>query len=162
ASTYAEADPTSWFGPADNGQFALNVSAGADSLAPGSNIVYNVLVVPFNGFGSNVTLSVRSLPPNVTANFTSTNVTPGNSSTLTLTASENAVTGDYNLILTGTSGGLSISNIVPLSVIEPVPTEDTFFVASDNAWGLRSAGSTLESVAENIQVKRLADSNTRV
>src|SRR5581483_10606546 len=80
ASTHDEADPALWFGAEDNGQFAMNATASADHLVPGSNIVYNVFVVPFNGFNSNVTLNVHGLPPNVTANFSVTNVAPSNSS----------------------------------------------------------------------------------
>lgn len=159
---YAEADPAAWFGPADNGQFAMSVNASADSLTPGSNIVYNLQVVPFNGFSSNVTLSVSGLPPNTTAVFNPTNVAPSNSSVLTLTAAVNTVPGDYNLILTGTSGALTVTQTIPLTVNELAPTADTFFVASDNAYVLRSATTTVENSAEVFQVKRLADSNTRV
>src|SRR5581483_2880743 len=64
ADTYAEANPAGWFETATNGQFALNVTASSDGVAPGSNVVYNVLVVPYNGFSSNVTLNVSGLPPN--------------------------------------------------------------------------------------------------
>ncbi len=159
---YAEADPAAWLGATDGGQFAMSANSLADSLTPGSNIVYNIQVVPFNGFNSNVTFSVRSLPPNVTASFNPVTVGPTNSSTLTLTAAGNAVPGDYTFMLIGMSGGLGVTNSISLTVNELAPTADTFFAAADNAYALRSATTTVEDSSQALQVKRLNDSNTRV
>jgi Polysaccharide lyase len=159
---YAEADPAAWLGPADGGQFAMSADSSADSLTPGSNVVYNIQIVPFNGFNSNVTFSVRSLPPNVTASFNPTTVGPTNSSVLTLTAAVNAVPGDYTFMLIGTSGGLGVTNAISLTVDELAPTADTFFAAADNAYALRSGATTVEDSSQSLQVKRLNDSNTRV
>lgn len=164
ADSYAEADPTAWSGPADGGQFALSINTSADSLTQGSNIVYNVLVVPFNGFSSNVTLSIHGVPTNVTATFNPAVVTPTHTSTLTLTAASNAVPGNYTLSVIGTGGSQPATNTLILTIVPAAAMVDTFVVATDNAWVLRSAGTTAETVLspEVLQVKRLADSNTRI
>jgi len=162
--SYAEADPSAWIGPADGGQFALSISTSADNLTQGSNIVYNVLAVPFNGFSSNVSLSIRGVPTNVTAVFNPTVVVPTHASTLTLTAGSNAVPGNYTLSVIGTGGSQPATNTLTLTIVPAAAMVDTFVVATDNAWVLRSANTTVETVLspEILQVKRLSDSNTRI
>lgn len=162
ADSYAEADPAAWIGGADGGQFSMSVDALADSLTPGSNIVYNIQVIPFNGFSSNVTFSLGSLPPNVTANFNPPTVGPTNASTLTLTAASNAVPGGYAFMLIGNGGGVSVTNSISLTVNELAPAPDTLFIASDNAFVLRSAATTVEDASQDLWLKQLHDSNTRV
>ncbi|SNT41972.1 Serine protease, subtilase family [Granulicella rosea] len=95
------------------------------SLGQGSSGTAYVYVTPANGFTGNVTLSVAGLPSGVTASF-SPNATTS-SSMLTLTAGSSAAIGQYNLTVTGTSGSLSATTTIPLTIVAP-----SFTISSSN------------------------------
>jgi uncharacterized membrane protein len=85
------------------------------NLGQGSSGTSYISVSPQNGFTGNVTFSISGLPSGVTASF-SPNPTATGSSTLTLKASSTAALGEYNLTLTGTSGSLKATTIVPVTI----------------------------------------------
>ena len=85
------------------------------NIAQGGSGTSTITVTPQNGFSSGVTLSASGLPSGVTALF-SPNPTTG-SSTLTLSASNTATTGNnVTVTVTGTSGNLSSTTPVSLTV----------------------------------------------
>lgn len=95
----------------------FTLSASSAAVGQGNSTTSWIWVNDQYGFGGNVNLSISGLPPGVTASF-SPNPTAG-SSTLTLTASTTAIIGQYNLTITGTSGGQTASTTVPLGVYAP-------------------------------------------
>jgi cellulose 1,4-beta-cellobiosidase len=99
--------------------FTLSASSPTLSVTQGSAITETVTVIDTGGFAGSVTLTASGLPSGVGAVF-STNPTTG-SSVLTLTASSTASAGTANVIITGTSGTLTATASVALSV-NPVVT----------------------------------------
>jgi uncharacterized membrane protein len=75
-----------------------------------------VTVAAINGFTGTVDLTISGLPPLVTASFTPASVTGSGTSTLTFVVDHRAKQGIYPLTVTGTSGSLSHSVSVTLTV----------------------------------------------
>jgi uncharacterized membrane protein len=98
-------------------------AAGA-SVGQGSSGTSSIQVTPQYGFTGNVTLSASGLPSGVTAAFTP-NPTTG-ASTLTLTASSSAISGQYNVTITGTSGTQTVTTTLALGVNAPGFTLATY------------------------------------
>jgi uncharacterized membrane protein len=99
--------------------FSLN--AGNSSIGQGSSGSSYVFVSPNAGFNGNVTLGISGLPSGVTASF-SPNPTVYGNSTVTFNASSSASLGQYNVTLTGTSGKVTASTVLALSVYAPAFT----------------------------------------
>jgi hypothetical protein len=94
-----------------NSQPDFNISLSpstAQTVAPGNSLTYTVTVTGIGGFNSAVSLSAPSLPAGVTATFTPTAISPGQTATLILSAAATGTTpGSYTLTVRGTSGTLS-------------------------------------------------------
>jgi hypothetical protein len=104
-------------GVATTPNFAIASSVSSLSIAQGSSATDKITVTDVNGFAGNVTLAasgLNGLPGGVTAAFTP-NPTTG-TSVLTLSASSSAVAGNYTINITGTSGSLTSSASVGLTV----------------------------------------------
>jgi hypothetical protein len=101
--------------PPPQGDFSLSATPTTRSVAAGGSATYAVTITPSGGFTSGVNLSVSGLPARFTASF---NPNPATStSTLTVTApAKNPKSGVYTLTITGTSGGLTHSTSVTLTV----------------------------------------------
>jgi hypothetical protein len=97
--------------------FSLSPTTGTLSITQGAtNTSETITVTPANGFASGVTLSASGLPSGVTASF-SPNPTTANTSVLTLTASSTAtVGGPVTVTITGTSGSLTETTTIALTV----------------------------------------------
>ena len=94
--------------------FTLTKSAPTLSVTDGSAATDTITVVDAGGFTGNVTLTASGLPTGVAAVF-GTNPTTG-SSVLTLTAGSTAAAGTSNIVITGTSGTLTATTSVALTV----------------------------------------------
>lgn len=99
-------------------RFTLTTTPGALSLnKPVRSATSTITVTNVGGFSGNVALAVSGLPSGVTASF-SANPTSG-TSTLTLTASDTAAPGPALLTITGTSGALTATANIALTVDAP-------------------------------------------
>jgi sugar lactone lactonase YvrE len=94
--------------------FTLAASPASLTVTQGASGKSTIAVTALNGFTGKVTLAASGLPSGVTASF-ATNPTTG-TSVLTLAASNTAVTGLYNVTITGTSGSLTATNTIALTV----------------------------------------------
>ena len=85
----------------------------------GQGATYNYLpgITPQYGFSGNVTFSVTGLPAGVTALWNPNPTTSGTN--LTLISSSSAPAGTHNLTITGTSGNITSSITVPLTIHAP-------------------------------------------
>jgi uncharacterized membrane protein len=97
--------------------FSLSASPNAVTIAQGSQETSAVTITPVSGFSGDVTLAASGLPNGVTAAFSPNPAT--STSTLTLTASATAVTGTVTVTITGTSGALTNSTTLSLTVNTP-------------------------------------------
>ncbi|HEV7490409.1 MAG TPA: hypothetical protein VGO25_06355 [Rhodanobacteraceae bacterium] len=79
------------------------------------------------GFVGNIDLSVDGLPPGVSASWSPAQISPGQSSTLTLSTSNETALGSYQLTITGSSGALAHTTTIVLDVIAPQATSIEFW-----------------------------------
>ena len=98
--------------------FTLAASPGSVSVTQGSNVTSTITITAQGGFSGSVTLSASGLPSGVTAAFSPNPAT--SSSTLTLTASASAATGTVTVTIKGTSGSLTNTTTLSLTVNAPV------------------------------------------
>jgi len=94
--------------------FALSANPSSLTITQASQGTGKITITPANGFSGNVTLSASGLPKGVTASFSPNPAT--STSTLTLTASTSASTGSATVTITGTSGVLTKTTTVKLTV----------------------------------------------
>ena len=104
-------------GPAPD--FSLSATPSAQSVPAGSSGAYPVTVTPINSFSGTVTLGVSGLPSGATAGFAPPSITGGGGSTMTVTVGAGVALGTYPLTITGTSGSLSHTAGVNLTVTMP-------------------------------------------
>lgn len=88
------------------------------TIGQGSNSLSYIYISDEYGFSSPVTLSVSGLPTGVTAVF-GTNPTTAYSDPLTLNVGSAVAPGTYNLTITGTGGGQTVSAPMTLTVVTP-------------------------------------------
>jgi|GEM_PF-1689423 len=84
------------------------------TIPQGASGTSTITVTPQNGFSGSVSLSASGLPSGVTASFNPNPATA--TSTLTLTASSTATTGTVTVTIMGTSGSLTQTTTVNLTV----------------------------------------------
>ncbi|HEY2389769.1 MAG TPA: glycoside hydrolase family 6 protein [Candidatus Angelobacter sp.] len=95
----------------------FSISASGTSVMQATTATTSVTVLPVNNFGGTVALSVSGLPAGVTASFSPASVTGAAISTLIFTASATATVGAATVNITGTSGTLTHSFAVNLTVV---------------------------------------------
>lgn len=100
-------------GGGGGGDFSLSATAPG-SLTKKSSTSSTISINPSGGFNGNVSLSVSGLPHGTSAAFNPSTATT--SSTLTISAGGHPQTGNFTLTITGTSGSLSHSTTVTLTV----------------------------------------------
>jgi hypothetical protein len=83
----------------------------------GGSTSYTATVSPINNFTGNVSLTVSGLPSGATASFNPSSISGGSgSSMLNISTDSSVPTGTYTLTITGTSGPLTHSTTVTLTV----------------------------------------------
>jgi endoglucanase len=96
------------------GSFTLAPTASTLSVTQGSSATDTVTVADVNGFSGSVTLAASNLPSGVTASF-GTNPTTS-SSVVIFAASSSASAGTTTVTISGTSGSLTSSTTIALTV----------------------------------------------
>lgn len=99
--------------------FTLTINPQSISLTPGSSEPVNFSVGALNGFTGQVDISISGIPTQVTASSTSFVLSPGNQTQVDFTASATAASVTATLTVQGTSGTLSHSTKLPLSLALP-------------------------------------------
>ena len=92
--------------------FSLSASPTSLTIAQGASATDTITVTPKNGFNGTVAFSASG-PPGVTASFSTAGV-------MTLSASSTAAAGTSTVTVTGTSGTLSHTTTLALTVTAPV------------------------------------------
>ncbi len=105
------------FAPAQT--FALASSASL-SAVPGGTAATSITVTPLNLFSGTVNLAVTSgLPSGASAVFTAL---ANNTSAVTISLSPGTALGTYNIVVTGTSGSITITTPLTLTVVSQLIT----------------------------------------
>lgn len=115
---------------------SFSLSAYGLTVGQGQSSTATVYVNPVNGFTGPVNLAVSGLPTGVTASF-STNPTTSYYDQLVFNAAGNAPVGQYPLTITGTSGSLTQTTTLTLTVGAP---SFTLFAGSSPTIGQGSTG----------------------
>jgi len=103
-------------GTAPTPDFSLGLKPATQAILQGVSTTYTATVSPLNGFTGTVSLVAHGLPSGVTAAFSPPTVSGSGSSTLTVSTSISTLPGTYTLSVVGTSGSLSHSATVTLTV----------------------------------------------
>jgi hypothetical protein len=102
--------------------FTLTVSPATLTLMAGAaGSPVSVTATALNSFTGTVAIAISGLPAGVTANPATLNLTPGAAQNMTLTAALTAAAATSTVTFTGTSGSLSHSSQLALT-IQPAPT----------------------------------------
>ena len=96
--------------------FTISASPSSQSVTRGSSVSYTVTLGAVNGFNGAVNFSVSGLPSRVSTNFSPNPLTGSGTTTLTITANHKGSTGSSTLTIKGTSGSLSHSTTVSLTI----------------------------------------------
>ncbi|HXB69068.1 MAG TPA: hypothetical protein VNY05_12535 [Candidatus Acidoferrales bacterium] len=96
--------------------FSLTATPASRSVARRSSANYTATVTPAGGFTGTVTFAVSGLPANATASFSPNSIVTSGSTTMRVRTNNNTALGTFTLTLTATSGTLSHSTPVTLTV----------------------------------------------
>lgn len=100
--------------------FDLSIQPTIQYIAPGMSTAYTILVVSRDGFSSPIELAVKDVPSGVTVSLSSSTVTPPANgvaySILTVSLSRTSQTGTFRMSVTGSSGALTKSTSVRLTI----------------------------------------------
>jgi len=99
---------------------AFKLSAAPDTVTvnEGSSSGTGISLTAVNGFASTATLKASGLPTGVSASFSSTLITATTSRTVNFAASPSAPAGSYSIVISGTSGTLTNSQTITLTVMK--------------------------------------------
>ncbi len=125
----------------DNGatapDFTLGVPADTQTFFAGSSLTVPTTITAAGGFNGKVSFSLANLPSGVTPSFSPPLVTGSGASAIILNAAQGATPGIYTPVLTATSGSLSHSANISLTVIslEQLPQVQSVVPASGSGTG---------------------------
>jgi fibronectin type 3 domain-containing protein len=94
--------------------FSLSASPSSRSVTRGNSTTYTITINGLNGFSGSVSLKVSGLPSKTSSSFSPNPATT--TSTLTVGTRPKAPRGTYPLTITGTSGGLTHTTSVTLTI----------------------------------------------
>jgi hypothetical protein len=115
--------------------FAMAASPASRTVPVGGSTNYTVTIAPIAGFAGQVTFTVGGLPTGANGTFNPNPTT--SSSTLSVTTATSTPAGTYTLTITGSSGALSHSVQVSLTLNPPGVKYDNA-VSSGFQWGANS------------------------
>jgi uncharacterized membrane protein len=118
--------------------FSLDATPAARSVVAGASSGYTTSIASIGGFGGSVALAVSGLPSGASGTFTPASPSAPGSSSLAVTTGPSTPAGTYTLTITGTSGSLTHSTTVQLT-ITPAPD---FSVSASPATQTVTAGSS--------------------
>src|SRR5262249_23177975 len=96
--------------------FSIVVSPSSQTLSRGSSTSYTVTIGSISGFSGTVSLGDSGLPSKANGTFRPSSIVGSGTSTLKITANKVAPRGTYTLTITGSSGSLSHSANVTLTI----------------------------------------------
>jgi PKD repeat protein len=116
--------------------YSLSPTPSTITICPPSDAVYTVNTNSFGGYVDPITLSATGVPAGATATFSTNPVIPGNNSTLTISSTGAAATGNFTITIEGNSTSGIKTNDVTLIISDPTPTAVTLTSPADAAIGV--------------------------
>ncbi|WP_312888850.1 M4 family metallopeptidase, partial [Nonomuraea rhodomycinica] len=141
--------------------FSLSLNPTSGSAQPGQQVTTTVSTQTTSGSAQTVNLSATGLPSGVTASFSPSSVTSGNSSTLTLSVASSAAQGSYRITVNG--AGTTTHSAVYTLQVGSTQTRD-FSISANPGSGTVQAGSSAtttiatQTTAGNAQAVNLSAS----
>jgi kumamolisin len=134
--------------------FTIAANPGSLTVTQGSSGNSTVSISAIDGFSSAVALSASNMPSGVTVQFNPTSISGSQTSTATFTVASGTAAGTYSVTIKGTSGSLSHSTSVNLTVgavkssytIKASPTSLTVTRGSSGSSTITLAGSVTGAV----------------
>jgi len=119
--------------------FTLSSASSTELICAPNDAVYSIDTQSISGFTDPVTLSISGIPANTTATFSTNPVTPGASSTLTISNTGDAAAGSYLLQVSGSSGLLNDSLPLALELSTSLPGNVSLTAPAQGAVGVSLA-----------------------
>jgi len=129
-----------------NPDFSLSATPGSQSVAAGQGTTFSVSVAALNSFTGTVGLTVSGLPSGMQASFSPTSINTSGTSVLSVSTTSSVAAGTYNLTIGGTSGTLSHTTTVGLTVTANNPPPDFSISAAPGSQTVGAGNSTSFSV----------------
>jgi hypothetical protein len=130
--------------PPAQADFSLAVTPASLSLSVGAaGQPVQLTATALNGFSGTAAVALSGLPAGVTANPASLSLTPGTPQSVTLTAGNSAQPGNAGVVFTGTSGSLSHTANLSLTVAAAAGVNVTTYHNDNARDGWNSSETTL-------------------
>jgi autotransporter-associated beta strand protein len=97
--------------------FDISATQTSQSISAGDVTAFTLSVTGTNFFSGVVGLTVDGLPAGANGSFSPAAVTNSGNSTLTITTATNTPPGDYDLVISGTNGGITRQETVTLEIV---------------------------------------------
>lgn len=149
--------------------FSLSSSTSSATVTQGGSTQFTITVSGVSGFTDPVAFSISGLPSGATASFNPTSINGSGQTTVTVSAAGAPVTGTYNLIVSGTSDGLtstaSLSLVVNASSTDAAPPTwscCTYTYNSDGSYTMTYSASDSQSGLKSIQATDVVDTTVSI
>ncbi|MBA6151713.1 zinc-dependent metalloprotease [Gelidibacter maritimus] len=144
--------------------YLLNFSTTSVTVCQPDDIaVYDFVYNTYGGYAQNTTFSAVNLPAGTTATFSPSSASANNTPvTMTLTGVSGALLGDYDISAVGTSGSVTNSSTVTLSVFSNTIDPPTLSTPANGTAGLYSdveLSWEIDANVENYLIEIATDSN---
>ncbi|NEN24633.1 T9SS type A sorting domain-containing protein [Cryomorpha ignava] len=106
---------------AEGGSYLLTTNETFLNVCENNETAFGVTALPVFEFSDLIELSVSNLPNGVSATFNPETISPGQSSTVTLTASGASSVGAYDIVVNGLSGNIASNLDMNLNINEETP-----------------------------------------
>ncbi len=101
--------------------FVINIAPESKNICLPINESFEINTTSVVGFNTPITFSVDNLPTGMIADFSTNPLNPGENTSITLTNTEDFVVGNYDLLLSATSSGITKANNIKVKVLSDTP-----------------------------------------
>jgi uncharacterized membrane protein len=140
--------------------FSVSATPGSQTVTPGTAATYTVNITPSGGFSGSVTFNASGFPSGVTVGFSPNPAT--SASTMNVATDASTAPGTYTLTVTGTSGALTHTTTVSLTVssqpdfsLSASPSSQTVTAGSNTSYTVTITPSGGFSAGVNLSVNGL-------
>ncbi len=119
---------------AGNCDFSVLTNPGSQDVCPPTNAIYTLTVS--DAFTSNVTLSISDLPAGLNASFSNNNVSPGGSTSLTISNTSNSPAGSFTFNINGSDGTNTSTNSLVINILPSAGSAPTYSAPNNGITGL--------------------------